>query len=49
MDKRKKLTEERNREELLNRKFTVNKDTAIYIDYSIEHQNSLRVIIEDIY
>lgn len=44
MEKSRKMKEEREREELLNRRFTVNKDTAIYIDYSVEHQKSLQVI-----
>ncbi|XKL60538.1 hypothetical protein PGB90_007595 [Kerria lacca] len=42
MEKSRKMKEEREREELLNRRFTVNKDTAIYIDYSVEHQKSLQ-------
>lgn len=30
------------REQLLNRRFAPNPDTAINIDYSIQHQNSLQ-------
>ncbi|XP_065203732.1 probable Golgi SNAP receptor complex member 2 [Planococcus citri] len=43
-EKNRKLMEQREREELLSRRFTENKasgDTAIYIDYSVQHQNSL--------
>ncbi len=43
---RKRLTEEREREELLSRRFTTNKDTSIYIDYSVEHQRSLQVVFD---
>lgn len=39
--------EDNEREELLSRRFTQNRmqdDTSIYIDYSVQHQQSLQVL-----
>lgn len=40
--KQKKMMEINEREELLNRKFAPNPDTAINIDYSLQHNSSLQ-------